>query len=390
MQKWFIVIALFFFIACKDKTKDKTFEVKGRITNNPAKMIYLEEIPVATMQRMLLDSALLDKDGNYKLEAKTGEASVFNLRLDQNTYPLAAMVNDASRITVNASFNPANNQFAESYEVKGSAGSQEMKDFMFGFNSKLQSVFYMESRADSLRKTGAADSVLAGLENERTTTAAEIKKLTMDFIARYSNPAVTAFEVGYFQSTANNPAFKLTPLTDEEVAAVFSQLAVKFPDHQGIAAVKRSLDAQIQNTPVRIGKPAPEFSLPGVDGNEIALSSFRGKYLLVDFWASWCKPCRYENPNLVRVFNKYKDKNFTILGVSLDQPGKKEDWLNAIREDGLTWTHVSDLMFWQSPVVPLYRIEGIPYNVLLDPEGKVIASGLHGEALDAKLMETLK
>jgi len=390
MQKWFIVIALFFFIACKDKTKDKTFEVKGRITNNPAKMIYLEEIPVATMQRMLLDSALLDKDGNYKLEAKTGEASVFNLRLDQNTYPLAAMVNDASRITVNASFNPANNQFAESYEVKGSAGSQEMKDFMFGFNSKLQSVFYMDSRADSLRKTGAADSVLAGLENERTNTAADIKKLTMDFIARYSNPAVTAFEVGYFQSTANNPAFKLTPLTDEEVAAVFSQLAVKFPDHQGIAAVKRSLDAQIQNTPVRIGKPAPEFSLPGVDGNEIALSSFRGKYLLVDFWASWCKPCRYENPNLVRVFNKYKDKNFTILGVSLDQPGKKEDWLNAIREDGLTWTHVSDLMFWQSPVVPLYRIEGIPYNVLLDPEGKVIASGLHGEALDAKLMETLK
>lgn len=140
-----------------------------------------------------------------------------------------------------------------------------------------------------------------------------------------------------------------------------------------------------------IGAVAPDFTLPDTAGNNLSLSSLRGKYVLVDFWASWCGPCRTENPTVVAAFNKYKDKNFTVLGVSLDRPGEKEAWMKAIADDHLEqWPHISDLQFWNSPVVDLYSIRGIPQNYLLDPEGKIITSNLRGPALEAKLAEILK
>jgi peroxiredoxin len=136
------------------------------------------------------------------------------------------------------------------------------------------------------------------------------------------------------------------------------------------------------------GKVAPDFTLPDPDGKLIALSSLRGKYVLVDFWASWCMPCRQENPNVVAAYQNFKGKNFTVFGVSLDKD--KASWVRAIKDDKLTWPHVSDLKYWNSAVVPLYNIEGIPFNVLLDPEGKIIASNLRGRALSARLQELLK
>jgi peroxiredoxin len=138
---------------------------------------------------------------------------------------------------------------------------------------------------------------------------------------------------------------------------------------------------------VAVGQAAPDITLPSPDGKNVSLSSLRGKYVLIDFWASWCGPCRQENPNVVRMYNKYKDKGFEIFGVSLDE--SRDKWLKAIAMDKLTWPHVSDLKGWSSAAAQLYNIQAIPQTLLLDKEGKIIAKNLRGKALEEKLASLL-
>lgn len=157
--------------------------------------------------------------------------------------------------------------------------------------------------------------------------------------------------------------------------------------------VRKKQTAQQQQTnsnssaAVQIGKEAPNFTLNTPEGKAVALTDLRGSYVLIDFWASWCRPCRMENPNVVRVYDKYHKKGFEILGVSLDRT--KSAWVQAIEKDGLTWQHVSDLKFWNSAAAQLYGVRGIPYTVLVDPKGNVIAQNLRGAGLEAKLAELL-
>lgn len=139
-----------------------------------------------------------------------------------------------------------------------------------------------------------------------------------------------------------------------------------------------------------IGKMAMEFTQNDTLGNPVSLSSFRGKYVLIDFWASWCGPCRQENPNVVKAFNAYNSKGFTVLGVSLDQPTAKDKWMKAIHDDKLTWTQVSDLKYWKNDVAVQYGIQAIPQNFLIDPQGKIVGKNLRGEALNKKLAELFK
>jgi peroxiredoxin len=150
--------------------------------------------------------------------------------------------------------------------------------------------------------------------------------------------------------------------------------------------LKKSIDGFMA---VRTGAKAPLFSSTDTAGHAVDLKGFRGKYVLIDFWASWCYPCRDENPNLVKAFEEYKNRNFTVLGVSLDQPGKHDAWTKAIKDDGLTWQHVSDLKYWKNEVALLYSVRSIPQNFLLDPKGKIIAANLRGEELHRKLQELL-
>jgi peroxiredoxin len=159
-------------------------------------------------------------------------------------------------------------------------------------------------------------------------------------------------------------------------------------------ALKASAQGQVfarmikKATVLDIGGEAPGFTAANAAGENISLKSFRGRYVLVDFWASWCVPCRHENPNVVRAFNRFKDKNFTIVGFSLDEGNDgKEKWLKAIEKDGLPWVQLSDLAGWSSPVAILYNLKSIPANFLLDPSGKIIAKNLRGEDLEQKLEE---
>ena len=148
------------------------------------------------------------------------------------------------------------------------------------------------------------------------------------------------------------------------------------------STLKASLDA-MKN--IEIGGIAPDFEAPNPQGETVSLASVKGKYTLIDFWASWCKPCRYENPNLVKAYNEYHDQGFNIIGVSLDQPNGKERWLKAIQDDGLPWPQISNLQFWQDPIARMYNVHAIPASFLLDENGVIIARDLRGAQLEAKL-----
>ena len=171
-----------------------------------------------------------------------------------------------------------------------------------------------------------------------------------------------------------------------KIIPVFNTLSPELRDSKaGKAFAEKLYDLG----PTSIGSIAPDFTQPDANDQPVKLSGLRGKYVLLDFWASWCGPCRAENPHVVKAYAKYKDRNFTVLGVSLDQPGKKDAWLAAIKKDGLTWTQVSDLQFWNNAAAKQYGITAIPQNFLIDPKGKIVAKNLRGDALEKKLEEIL-
>lgn len=193
------------------------------------------------------------------------------------------------------------------------------------------------------------------------------------YVKKYPASALAVYALGQYAGYYIDPS-KVDPL--------FKLLSEKNKKSESGKALEGRIETAKK---LDIGQVAIDFTQNDTLGNPVTLSSFKGKYVLVDFWASWCGPCRAENPNVVKAFNEFKDKGFTILSVSLDQPGAKEKWLKAIHDDGLTWTHVSDLQYWNNAVAKTYGIQAIPANYLLDPQGKIIAKNLRGEDLANKL-----
>lgn len=179
-----------------------------------------------------------------------------------------------------------------------------------------------------------------------------------------------------FMSSGELDVVKIEPL--------FEGLSARIKSSKEGLEFKSQIDAAKE---IKVGSIAPDFEQTDAAGNTVRLSDFRGKYVLLDFWASWCKPCRQDNPNLVKAYAQYKDKNFTIVGVSLDH--KKEAWVQAIAKDGLTWTNLSDLNYFKNKAALRYAIRAVPQNYLIDPEGRIVAARLHGEELEKKLAELL-
>ena len=236
-------------------------------------------------------------------------------------------------------------------------------------------------------------------------TKANVKETDSTFIA-ISEDLIslklnfTKYSFGY-ADTAKSPivslfAATMAPIELGEFEAPLTKLIKRFPKHKGIAEAlvyikSQAAQPQTQTQPVSkpgVGDMAPELTMNDADDKPFSLSQLRGKYVLIDFWASWCGPCRGENPNVVAAYNQFKNKNFTVLGVSLDD--NKQAWIDAIKEDKLNWQHISDLKKWSSAATPLYGFDGIPYNVLIDPQGKIIATDLRGSALQNKLTSVLK
>ena len=236
-------------------------------------------------------------------------------------------------------------------------------------------------------EAGAAenDSTVMALKNEFRILNDNFRNYCFGFADTTKNPVVALFGA------------TMAPVEMAALKGPLAGLSKRFPKHKGIAgtinyindlSTKQTQSQAVPQSSATIGNMAPEITMNDVNDKPFSLSQLKGKYVLIDFWASWCGPCRGENPNIVAAYNQFKDKNFTVLGVSLDED--KQDWINAIAEDHLPWQHISDLKKWKSIVVGLYGIDGIPYSVLVDPQGKIIAANLRGSALQNKLAEVLK
>lgn len=382
MKKIFFSLAVLFLFSCKQQNK-KGFEVSGVIRNAPDKMVYLQETPLGSGEQIITDSSNIGADGSFHLKGMAAEQSLFSLNFKTERYPFAFVINDAPIITVNADLKNQND-----YEVKGSAASQSLKDFSLTASGKWTGLYLLGREMDSLKKSGSSDSVLMAVNTDGVAKLNELQEYVKGYIKNSSNPITCAWALGTYSQI-----FSL-----DEYQGLLNGVVTRFPGHKGIGTLKELNERQLalakqkmqqdDQVPQWIGKQAPDFSLPDADGKEISLNSFKGKYVLVDFWASWCLPCRQENPNVVQVYNKFKNKNFTILGVSLDR--EKDDWQNAIARDNLSWSQVSDLQEWNSIAVSTFNFTGIPFNVLVDPHGKIIAQSLRGPELESTLDGLLK
>ena len=370
----FIVIASVL-LGCAEK-KYGGFTVSGKVTHAGAQKIYLQELPFAGSEPLILDSATLKENGKFELRATALEEGLYRLSLERG--PEVLLINDEKSIRVTLDMN-----HPRAYEIEASEASKSLQTLFAKYSIADSTLMITFNNLEKAQQQKGNDSLIQVLTKNKDNGLATINNMVNGFINTSNSPAAIYYAIGMATRT----------MPEEAVKQLVEKTAVKFKEHTGIAKIKALMTVQQAapsggNTYALLNKQAPEINLPGTDGTLFSLSSLKGKYVLVDFWASWCGPCRQENPNVVAAYKAFKNKNFTIVGVSLDND--KEAWLKAVKDDGLTWKHVSDLKQWESTMVPLYGIDGIPFNVLVDPTGKIIASSLRGDDLQKTLAAVLK
>ncbi len=336
--------------------------ITGVVASQSSGMVQLGEIGVNEFIPIVSDS--LEEDGSFSLELKE--------KLDPGFYFLS--INNVEGVPV---FIGVDQSF--SIEIPGKAdepvlftGAEELS--LMNEINKLNAAF--EARFNEL------NSVFLNNRQNREMIDS-LQNLAMAMQRDFSAEAKVLLRDAELQIPMVY-GLRLMNIEDEFAFAdsLLNELKQKYPDNKDVTQLQTELEMQ---RAAAIGSPAPEIALPTPQGDTVRLSEYRGGYVLVDFWAGWCGPCRRENPNLVRNYQKYNPQGFEILGVSLDRT--YEDWTDAIQEDGLVWKQVSDLNYFNSVVVEKYNIRAIPHSVLVDPSGIVVAKNLRGQRLEAKLEE---
>lgn len=380
------LISIAVLLSVSSCSKKNGFRISGKLENGANKTIYLDELTTSSIESV--DSAKIASDGSFEINGITSEPKFFILRFTMNNF-VTLIVDSLSEIEITGD---ANNLLS-TYNVTGSNDSRLVMDLDKRMNLSIAKVDSLTKIFHESQNSPEADTIKAQLDAEYQRILIENRNYNLDFINKNKNSLASLKAL--YQKIGNNSL--INPYNDYQYFnQVDSAIGMTYPNskhtkalHANLLEVRKAIEAEnASKQNVNDGAEAPEISLPNPDGKTINLSDFRGKYVLLDFWASWCKPCRAENPNLVENYKKYHKKGFEIFQVSLDKT--KQEWANAIAKDNLNWIHVSDLQYWNSPAAKLYNVSSIPSNFLIDKDGKIIASNLRGEELGKKLKEIFK
>ena len=366
--------------------RNNTVKISGTLVDPVnGEYIYLDELKVDELSTV--DSIKLSDDGVFSFKKDVKEPSFYLLKVDENNF-LTMLVEPGEEINIIAHYDSLN--YPQS--LTGSNGSESMVEYNKTLRNTITKLtglnnVYMEN-IDSPNLPVLIES----LDSMAQSYLTEINSYTKIYIDENINSLVSL--IALYQQVAPS-VYVLNPTQDlKYFVRVDSSLSILYPDYGPVASLHEQVQRLVNSTegvsgissPAGRGAEAPEISLPSPTGDTIKLSSTRGSVVLLDFWASWCPPCRQESPNLVKAYNQYHNKGFQIYQVSLDKTS--EAWMQGIKDDHLEkWIHVSDIQYWNSIVVPLYNIESIPANFLLDKDGRIIASNLRGDQLIAKLGE---
>jgi thiol-disulfide isomerase/thioredoxin len=380
-----ILLIVILFSGCKKNA----VQISGTLVNpSSGEYIFLDELK--SNELVTVDSIKVSDKGTFNFRKEIKQPAFYLLKINNNNF-LTMLLAPGEKLILGA----YNDSLNYPISVTGSEGTESMAEYNRTLRKTINKLSGLSKIYNQYADSSNLPSVMESLDSMAQNYLTEINTYTKNYIDKNIKSLVSL--VALYQQVAPN-VYVLNPAKDlNYFVKVDSSLSILYPGYEPVTSLHTQIMEMTDNKKGQTveepaaakGAVAPEITLPTPAGDTVKLSSTRGSIVLLDFWASWCGPCRRENPNLVKAYNLYHNKGFQIYQVSLDKT--KEDWVKGIQDDQLgKWLHVSDIQYWNSIVIPVYKIESIPTNFLLDKDGRIIASNLRGEQLQTKLAELFK